>query len=168
VSKYLRIYLIACTVLAFGYLVVHVGEPLRLNIGDAWTDASVVTWIERHGVAVGAVQLAGLRLVALAVSGLAAWLLYQYARRMWNGTVGVIAAGLTTTSLVWMMFADGLHRSPIMHAACFLALWGVVRALEDGGRRHYLAALFGTFVCLVLGSTYWLVLPLGVLFTIYV
>ncbi len=180
--KYLRFYLLACIALAFGYLVLHAGEPLRLNVGDAWTDASVMSSIKGlehdHPVPVmvyGAVaklvgvdQITVFRLLALVFSGLAAWLLFQYARRMWNDTVAIIATAMTATSAVWLMFADSLHRTPIVHAACFLALWGVVRGLETGQRRHYVAALCGTFVCMVTSSNDWLFLPLGVLFTVYV
>lgn len=159
----LRIYLLACIVLAFGYLVAHLGEPIRLNVGDAWTDASVMNSLE-----VVAQHLTLFRILALLFSGLAAWLLFDYARRMWNDTVAIIATALTTTSLLWMMFADSIHRPPVEHAACFLALWGAVRALETEQRRHYLAAGVGTFVSLVAGTNDWLFLPLGVLFTIYV
>ena len=186
----LRIYLLACIALAFGYLAVHAGEPLRLNVGDAWTDASVLSAIAdvesagqlrptrdpplpeilygAVGRLVGTDQIMVFRLLALVFSALGAWLLYQYARRMWNDKVAIIATTLTTTSLLWMMFADSIHRPPIMHAACFLALWGVVRALETGLRRHHIAALVGTFVCLFAASNDWLFLPLGVLFTVHV
>lgn len=201
-QRYLRIYLLACIALAFGYLVVHAREPLRLNLGDAWTDASVltsITHIEQHGFAsdttdplgagpfratgdpplpeilygalgnlLGTHEITVFRLIALLFSAFAAWLLYQYARRMWNDTVAIIATALTTTSLVWMMFADSIHRTPIVHAACFLALWGVARALETEQRRHYLAVLVGTFACFFAASNDWLFLPLGVLFTIQV
>lgn len=190
--RYLRIYLLACIALAFGYLVVHSAEPLRLNVGDASTDASVLTSIDAGdpvsagsfrptrdpplpeiiygavGKLIGNHQITVFRLLALVFSGLAAWLLFQYARRMWNATVAIIATALTTTSLLWMMFADSIHRPPIVHAACFLALWGVVRALETGQRRHYIAALVGTFACLFAASNDWLFLPFGVLFTVYV
>jgi hypothetical protein len=187
VSRYVRIYLIACIALAFGYLVVRVGEPLRLNVGDPWTDASVLNAIDHGTEAVRPVgdvslpvilyravsslvgaNLVVIRLLALAFSGLAVWLMFAYARRMWNDTVGVVAAALTSTSLGWMMFADSLHRPPIMHAACFLALWGVVRTLDSGLRRHYLAVFAGTLVCLVAASNDWLFLPIGVLFTVQV
>lgn len=193
VQRYLRIYLLVCIALAFGYLVIHTSEPLRLNVGDPWTDASVVTsikHIERHGFTadafrasrnpplpevlygsvgklVGAHQLTIFRLLALVFSGLAAWLLFLYARRMWNDTVATIAAALTTTSLLWMMFADSLHRPPLVHATCFLGLWGVVRVLETEQWRHYIAAFIGTFACLFAASTEWLFLPLGVLFTVH-
>ncbi len=155
--RYLRFYLLACTALAFGYLAIHAGEPLRLNVGDAWTDASMM-----------AGHLTAFRVLALVCSGLAAWLMFDYVRRMWSDQVAIIATALTATSLVWLMFADSLDRRPFMHAACFLALWGVVRVLETGLRRHYIAVLVGTFVCLVVASNDWLFLPLGVLFTVYV
>lgn len=181
VQRYLRIYLLACIALAFGYLVIHTGEPLRLNVGDAWTDASVVNAIESGdrrsvpeiiygavGTLVGAHRITVFRLLALVFSGVAAWLQFLYARRMWNDLVAIVATTLTTTSFLWLMFADSLHRPPIMHAACSLALWGVVRALETEQRRHYLAAFLGTFVCLATASSDLLFLPVGVLFTVYV
>ena len=139
----LRIYLLVCIALAFGYLVLHAGEPLRLNVGDAWTDADVLTSIangSRQGIpeliygAVGTLvrahQLTVFRLLALVFSGVGAWLLFQYARRMWNDTVAIIATALTTTCAVWMLFADSIHLPPIVHCACFLALWGTVRVIE--------------------------------------
>lgn len=153
----LRIYLLACIVLAFGYLALHVGEPIRLNVGDAWSDASVTSS-----------RLTLFRILGLTFSALAAWLLYDYARRVWNDTVAIIATALTTTSLLWTMFADSVHRPPVEHAACFLALWGVVRVLETEQRRHYLAVFAGSFVCFIAGANDWLFLPLGALFTIYV
>jgi len=168
VSRYLRIYLLACIGLAFGYLLVHVNEPLRLNAGDAWADASVILWLQRHGVTVGALQLTGLRVLSLAFSGLALWMLLLYGRRMWSDTVGLIAVAFTATSLLWLMFADSLQRSSLVHATSFLTLWAIARALEDGLRRHYVAILIGSFVCLVAGPTYWVLLPVGALYTVHV
>src|SRR5262245_46468462 len=132
--RLLRLYLIACIAVALGYLVWHAGEPLRLNVGDTWTDANVLTRLGTQAITV-------LRLLALAVSALAIWLLFQYVRRIFNDTVALITAGLWATSLLSLMFADSLQRSPIMHASCFLALWGVVRALETGSWRHHVAVL---------------------------
>src|SRR5688572_15131187 len=48
----LRFYLLACVGISFLYLIVHVREPLRLNVGDPWTDASVmvaVKYVQHHG-----------------------------------------------------------------------------------------------------------------------
>lgn len=185
--RLVRIYLLACIALAFGYLVFHAREPMRLDGGDPWTDAAVLLSIDDSpandpvlgtrdprvpelfygvvGKVVGAQQITIFRLLALAFSGLAAWLMFQYARRTWDDRVALIATAFCTTSLLWLMFADSLYRAPIVHATCFLALWGAVRALETGQRRHYLAVLGGTFACLVTAPNEWLFLPLGVLFT---
>ena len=38
----LRALLLGSIALALLYLVVHVREPLRLNVGDAWADADVL------------------------------------------------------------------------------------------------------------------------------
>src|SRR5262245_21072715 len=54
-ARLLRIYLLACVGIAFAYLLFHVREPLRLNIGDPWSDADVLTsveYVEQHGFTV--------------------------------------------------------------------------------------------------------------------
>ncbi|MGH9887412.1 MAG: hypothetical protein ACREBE_17920, partial [bacterium] len=52
--------------------------------------------------------------------------------------------------------------------ACFLALWGVVRAIEVPRRRYQVAAIVGSFACVLAGSGDWILLLAGVLFTVYV
>lgn len=172
--RFLRFYLLACIVLAFGYLAVHAREPLRLTIGDAWADAAVLSsindtlfygWVSKL---FGVSDIGTYRLFALGWSGLALWFLFSYVRQLYSAQIALIATTLFSTSMVWMMFADSIYRPPITQAGCFLTLWGVVRALESDQRRHYLAGLGGTFICLVAGSNEWVVLTLGVLFTICV
>jgi len=41
--RLLRIYLLGCITIAFAYLFLHAKEPLRLNVGDPWSDAVVVS-----------------------------------------------------------------------------------------------------------------------------
>lgn len=185
--RQLRIYLLACIGLAFGYLVLHIGEPLRLSVGDPWTDASVVSAIANlepvatrdpssvpvivYGALsslLGTHEIAVFRVFALVFSALAAWLLFHWVRRVWNDTVAIVATALTTTSLLWLLYADSIYRAPIVHAACFLALWGTARALETGLVRHYLAVALGTFACLIAAPNDWIFLPAGVLFTIHI
>jgi hypothetical protein len=184
------------------YLLVHAREPLRLNMGDPWTDASVMVAVdyaqhrgfgaepvvvpngafeafhpthappfadivyEAVGVAFGIDDIAALRLIALAFSAIALLALFHYVRRMWSDTVAVIATALFATSLAWMTFADSVHRPPIMHAACFVALWGVVRALETGRARYYAVVFAASFMCLFTAYDNWLFLPAAVLFTL--
>ena len=177
--RLLRIYLVGCIAFAFGYLLLHVREPLRLNLGDPWSDADVMSLVQPHGRPLaamlhGALRRLGVRdvgmfrLFALALSALGAWWFLQYARRIWGHRVGLVATALLTTSLLWMTYADSLHLPPIMHASCFLALWAVVRALETGQRRYAAAALLGSFACVFAAYDDWLFLPAGVLFTIHV
>ena len=39
----LRTFLLGCIAVAFAYLAVHVTEPLRLTVGDPWSDAQLVS-----------------------------------------------------------------------------------------------------------------------------
>ena len=51
-ARPLRIYLVACIAIAFAYLLLHAREPLRLNVGDPWSDANVlssVTYVKQYG-----------------------------------------------------------------------------------------------------------------------
>jgi hypothetical protein len=205
-SRLLRFYLLGCIAFAFAYLLLHVWEPLRLNVGDPWLDATLVSSVEhikQNGfttdtVAVdpliwpayrpthppplaemtyGAMGKLGItppgdigafRLVALALSALAMWLLFSYARRIWSDTVALIATALFSTSALWMMFADSVHRPPGTYAFCFLALWGLVRAIETRQPRHHAAVIAGSFACWFAASDDRILLLAGVLFTIYV
>jgi hypothetical protein len=199
--RLLRFYLLGCIAFAFAYLLLHAREPLRLNIGDPWADANLVSsaeHIRQYGfiadttdfdpVITGALRpthwpplaemvygamaklgvsdIAGFRLFALVMSGLAMWLLFSYARTIWGGTVALIATALYSTNLLWMMYADGVAQPPAMHAACFLALWGLVRMIETRQRRHYAAAIVGSFACLFGGYGDLVLLLAGVLFTV--
>jgi|GEM_PF-6846468 len=193
VPRLLRIYLLGSIALAFAYVLLHTGEPLRLNIGDAWSDAATsasVEYTRQHGFAtpvfsdayrpphdlligvvdgamakLGVTGLAPLRLVALAFSMLWAWLVFLYARRIWGDTVALLATALLTTSLLWMTYADSITRPPIAHAAGFLALWGLVCAIETKQRRYYAVAIAGSFGCLFGGIDAWGFLLAGALFT---
>jgi Dolichyl-phosphate-mannose-protein mannosyltransferase len=193
---------------AFGYLLIHAREPLRLSIGDPWSDANVlssINYVRQYGflktsftdildvgpltadsyryihypplaeITYGAIarylgvsDIGTLRLFAIAFSALAMWLLYHYARRIYSDSVALIATAMFTTSLLWMMYADSIHQAPVMQASCFLALWGLVRATESGLRRHYAAAVLGSFACFFTSYDGWLFLPAGVLFTVYI
>lgn len=201
--RLLRLYLVGCIAITFGYLVLHVREPLRLNVGDPWSDANVlasVDYVKQYGFTaehvdhdplisdpyhpthypplaeiaygvlgkLGVGDIATFRMFALACSALAMWLLFHYARRIWGDPVAVLATALFSTSLLWMMYADSLGRPPIMHAGCFLALWGLVRGIETQQRRHYLAVIVGSFACMFAAYDDWVFLPAGLLFTIYV
>lgn len=201
--RLLRFYLLGCIAFAFGYLLLHAHEPLRLNVGDPWADASVVSSVEhikQYGfiadtmdfdpviadayrpthwpplteivygamAKLGVSDIGGFRLFALAMSGLAMWLLFSYARKIWGDTVALLATALYSTSVLWMMYADGVRQPPAVHTACFLALWGLVRAIETGQRRHYAAAILGSFACLFAGFEDCVLLLAGVLFTVHI
>ena len=177
----LRVFLLGCIAITFGYLLLHAREPLRLNLGDPAADARVLASIsssssERSLVTVvygaigklGISEVGTLRLFALVFSALAILLLFQYARRIWTDTVALIATALFTTSLAWMMYADSIHQAPITQAAGLLGLWGLVRAIETRQRRHHAAAFFGACACFLTSPDYWLFLPAAVLFTVHV
>lgn len=206
-SRFLRIFVLGCIALTFAYLLFHAREPLRLNIGDPATDATVLSsikYVEQYGFSdtslstiadvgpltedsyrdprypalaqviygtlggyLGISDITTFRLIALAFSALAMFLLLQYARRIWNDTVALIATMLFTTSLLWMTHADSLNPAPILQASCFLSLWGLVRAIETKQRRHYAAAFFGACVCYLAGPDYWVFLPAVALFTVH-
>ncbi|HEU4733231.1 MAG TPA: glycosyltransferase family 39 protein [Kofleriaceae bacterium] len=194
--------------IAFVYLLVHAREPLRLNIGDPWSDANVLTSINyvksdgflatsftdildvgpltkdsyRYihypplseiiygavGKYLGASDIGTFRLFGLAFSTLAMWLLFCYVRRLYSERVGLIATALFATSLLWLMYADSMHQAPVMQLTGFLALWGLVRVIETGQRRHHAALVIGSFACFFTSYDYYLFLPTAVLATIYI
>lgn len=163
--RMLRTYLLGCLAIAAAYLVLHAGEPLRLDLCDARSDAGHLY----RAIALLGVHDAGVhRGLALVLSVLGAWWLFQYARRMWDATTALLATALLATSLLWLETADSPDRPPLVLAGCFLALWGLVRAIESPGRRrHAAASASGAFVCVLAGSDLWLFLPAGLLFTIH-
>jgi hypothetical protein len=108
-----------------------------------------------------------LRWFALVFSALASWLMFLYASALCDRRVGLIATTVFSTSLLWLEHADSIHQAPLVQCAGFLALWGTVRAIETKQLRHYLAVGFGAFACLLASYDYYLVLPVGVLSTIY-
>lgn len=205
--RFLRMFLLGCIALTFGYLLLHSREALRLNIGDPWSDANVlssINYVKEYGFLttsftdildvgpltadsyryihypplseiiygaigryLGASDIATFRLFGIAFSGLAMWLVFLYTRRMWNDTIALIATALFTTSFFWMQYADSMHQAPVMQASGFLALWGLVRAIETRLRRHYAAAIIGSFACFLTSYDYWLFLPAAVLFTVW-
>ncbi|HEU4733230.1 MAG TPA: glycosyltransferase family 39 protein [Kofleriaceae bacterium] len=197
-SRFLRIYLLGCIAVTFGYLLVHAREPLRLNVGDPWSDAEVMLSVPHGGYAdgvdpglarpavgnplqhgqvaeavyrtIGGLGVGGIgtfRMLALAFSAVGTGLLFLWARRIWGDTIALLGTTLWTANLLWMMYADSLQQPPIVHASCFLALWGLVRALETRQLRHYAATLAGTTLCLLAGLHHWVFLPAAMLFTIY-
>src|SRR4030095_12804912 len=133
----LRFFLFGCIALSFAYLLWHAREPLRLNVGDPWSDANVLTSINyvksdgflatsftdildvgplnpdsyryTHypplseifygavGKYLGVSDIGTFRLFALGFSALAMWLLFCYARRLYNDRVALIATALFAT-----------------------------------------------------------------------
>ncbi len=207
-SRKLQALLLGSIAIAFAYLLVHVREPLRLNIGDPWSDANVlssINYVKAYGfletsftdildvgpltedsyryihyppfseIIYGAIgrylgvgDIGTFRVFALMFSTLAMWLLYSYVRRLYSDRIALIATMLFSTSLFWMMYADSIHQAPVMQCTGFLALWGLVRAIETRRRRHYAAAAFGSFACFFTSYDYWFFLPAAVLFTVWV
>ena len=187
--RYFRRFLLACNAITFAYLLWHVHEPLRLNIGDPWADANLVASVTHQaahspgasavpesplsGTVYGAIARLGVmdigtfRLFALVFSALGAWALFHYLRRMWTDSVALLGTTLFTTSVLSIMHADSLQSPPLVHAACFIALWGLVRALDSEQLRYYAVTAVGAFVCVFAASYDWLFLASGVLFTIY-
>ncbi|MEO7731363.1 MAG: glycosyltransferase family 39 protein [Kofleriaceae bacterium] len=119
------------------------------------------------GKFLGVSEIGTFRLFGLMFSALAMWLLFSYVRRLYADRVALIATALFSTSLLWMMYADSIHQAPVLQCAGFLALWGLVRALETRQRRHYAAALVGSLACFFTSYDYCLFLPAAVLFTVY-
>jgi hypothetical protein len=178
VPRSFRRYLLGCVAITFAYLLWHAFEPLRLDIGDPWSDAELVS---SHDVLaasplssivyaaiakLGVSDVSVFRLFALVFSALGTVALFQYLRRMWSESVAWIGTTLFATSLLSIMHADGLQSPPLAHAGCFIALWGLVRAIESNQVRHFLAAGLGSFVCTFAASDDWLFLSAGALCTI--
>lgn len=181
--RLLRYYALGCVALAMAYLAVHALEPLRLNIGDPWGDANVISAITAGSPIhfpplpealyqairrLGIEDIAGFRLFAIACSVLSLWLMFQWARRVWSEPVALIATALAATTVIWLMFADSIRQVPIVHVTGFLALWGMVRAIESGERRHHAAAFLGACGCFLAGYELWLFLPAAILMTLHV
>lgn len=179
----LRLALLGCVALTFGYLLRHVTEPLRLNLGDPSADATVLASLADHR-SIGHLPLAALlyrdlarlgisgivvfRVFALVASALAVWSLFQYVRRLWTDNVAVVAAALFTANVLWMMHADSLDQAPITQATGFIALWGFVRAIETRHVGHVGAAVVAALACCAVSYDYWLFLPAAALFTVHV
>ena len=206
-SRSLRGLLLGSIAIAFLYLLWHAREPLRLNVGDPWSDANVLSSINyvksdgflatsftdildvgpltvdsyRYihypplaeifygavGKFLGVSDIGTFRLFGLAFSGLAMWLLFSYVRRLYTDRVAMIATALFTTSLLWLMYADSMHQAPVMQCTAFLALWGLVRAIETKKKRHYAAAILGSCACFFTSYDYYVFLPAAVLATVY-
>lgn len=150
--------------LGFVYLVSHAREPLRLNLGDPRSDASALSAVREL---VGVSDITAFRLCSLAWSALGMWLLFCYARQLYSARVALIATALFSTSLLWLMYADSIHQAPMLTALMFLGLWGLVRSIESGLRRHYAAAVAGCFGAFFVSSYGYLFLPAAVLVTVY-
>lgn len=203
----LRVFLLGSISIAFLYLLVHAREPLRLNVGDPWSDANVlssINYVKSDGflatsftdildvgpltadsyryihypplaeIIYGAVgkflgvsDIGTFRLFGLMFSGLAMWLLFSYVRRLYSDRIALLSTALFSTSLLWMMYADSMHQAPVMQCTGFLALWGLVRAIETKQRRHYAAACLGSFACFFTSYDYFVFLPVAVLVTVY-
>lgn len=206
-SRSLRALLLGSIVIAYAYLIWHAREPLRLNVGDPWSDANVLSSINyvksdgflatsftdildvgpltadsyRYihyppfseiiygaiGKYLGVSDIGTFRLFGLSFSLLAMWLLFSYVRRLYTDRIALIATAMYSTSLLWMMYADSMHQAPVMQCTGFLALWGLVRAIETKQKRHYAAAILGSAACFFTSYDYWLFLPTGVLMTVY-
>ena len=198
--------LLGSITLALLYLVVHVREPLRLNVGDAWADADVlaavagapsagtpaaagddlrevgpptatgyrfvvgrplVVMVDRAIGRLGIGGLGALRLIGLAWSVLGLVLWFAYLRRLFTARTALLATALVATSLLWILYADSLHEAPLAQLGGFLALWGLVRAIETGGWRHRAAVAVGACTSWLTSADFVVVLPIAALATIY-
>jgi hypothetical protein len=188
------------------FLLGHSQEPLRLNVGDPWSEANVLTslkYVEQYGFAqtsftdildvgpltdesyrythypplseiiygaihkyLGVSTLGHLRLFAIGFSALAMWLLFGYVRRLFDDTIALIATTLWSCNLLWMMYADMIHQAPVMQASAFLALWGLIRALEEPRLRYWIAAWGGAFACFLTSYDYFVFLPTAIVVTV--
>ncbi|HTR49081.1 MAG TPA: glycosyltransferase family 39 protein [Kofleriaceae bacterium] len=196
-SRPLRALLLGSIAVAYVYLLAHVREPIRLNVGDPSSDASTLMTVQRARAdglasvlsspdsadeidnpplsrivfsAAGEVlgdDVRALRPLALVFAVLASWFLFGYTSRLYDRRVGLIATTLFSTSQLWLAHADSIHQAPLVQCAGFLALWGTVRAIETRQLRHYVAVGVGSGACLLAGYDYYLLLPVGVIATIY-
>lgn len=205
-SRPLRGLLLGSIAIALVYLLIHAREPLRLNIGDPWSDANVLSSINyvksdgflatsftdildvgpltadsyRYihypplaeifygavGKYLGVSDIGTFRLFGLMFSSLAMWLLFSYVRRLYSDRIALVTTALFSTSLLWMMYADSMHQAPVMQCTGFLALWGLVRAIETKLKRHYAAAIVGSMLCFFTSYDYFVFLPAAVLATV--
>ncbi|MDB4962316.1 MAG: hypothetical protein JWP01_2315 [Myxococcales bacterium] len=190
------------------FLLAHSQEPLRLNVGDPWSEANVLSsmqYVREYGfletsftdildvgpltndsyrythypplseIIYGAISkytgittIGPLRLFAIAFSALAMFLLFHYVRRLYEDeAVALFATMLWSCNLLWMMYADMIHQAPVMQASAFLALWGLVRALDEPRPRYWMAAWVGSCATFLTSYDYWLFLPIAVLVTVY-
>jgi hypothetical protein len=154
--------------LATSFAAIHDVEPLTADSFRDVRDPSLSEiFYGAVGKFLGVSEIGTFRLFGLMFSALAMWLLFSYVRRLHADRVALIATALFSTSLLWMMYADSIHQAPVLQCAGFLALWGLVRALETKQRRHYAAALVGSLACFFTSYDYCLFLPAAVLFTVY-
>jgi len=182
-------------------------DPLRLNVGDPWSEANVLSslpYVKEHGflatsftdildvgplteesyrythypplseIIYGAIYkffglgtIGPLRVFAMAFSALGMWLLFCFVRRLYDDGVALIAVMLWSSNLLWMMYADMIHQAPVMQASAWLALWGLVRALEEPRKRYWSAAWVGCFACFLTSYDYFVFLPAAVLAVVY-
>jgi hypothetical protein len=178
------------------FLLANSQDPLRLNVGDPWSEANgfletsftdildvgplteesyrYIHYPPLSEIIYGAVHkylgfgtIGELRVFAIGFSALAMWLLFLYVRRLYDERVALIATMLWSSNLLWMMYADMIHQAPVMQASAFLALWGLIRALEEPRSRYWVAAWIGCFACFLTSYDYWLLLPVAVLVTVY-
>ncbi len=206
-SPWIRISALAVIAISHLFLFATSQDPLRLNVGDPWSEANVLSslpYVKQYGfletsftdildvgplteesyrythypplseIFYGAVHkylgfdsIQQLRPFAICFSALAMWLLFCYVRRIYDDAVALIATMLWSSNLLWMMYADMIHQAPVMQASAFLALWGLLRALEEPRRRYWIAAWVGCFACFLTSYDYWLFLPSAVLVTVY-
>ncbi len=207
-SRPLRGLLLGSIAIALVYLLVHAREPLRLNVGDPWSDANVLSSINyvksdgflatsftdildvgpltadsyRYihypplaeifygavGKYLGVSDIGTFRLFGLMFSSLAMWLLFSYVRRLYSDRIALITTTLFSTSLIWMMYADSMHQAPVMQCTGFLALWGLVRAIETKQKRHYAAAIVGSMLCFFTSYDYFVFLPAAAVATVWI
>ncbi len=206
-ARWIRNMALAVIAMSHLFLLANSQDPLRLNVGDPWSEANVLTslpYVKHYGfletsvtdildvgplteesyryihypplseIFYGAVHkylgfdsIGELRPFAIGFSALAMWLLFLYVRRLYDDRVALIATMLWSSNLLWMMYADMIHQAPVMQASAFLALWGLIRALEEPRSRYWVAAWIGCFACFLTSYDYWLLLPVAVLVTVY-
>lgn len=78
--------------------------------------------------------------------------LYVFARRLWNGQLGLIAAALVVSAPVAFFQLRSVYVDLPIALFCFLNLFALVRWMTDGGRRWLL--LSAVFLGMAAGSKY--------------
>lgn len=112
-------------------------------------------WLELTGTSAIAARIPSILLGAAAVP-----LLYVVARRLVDRRAALVAAALGAASPFWVWHSGEARMYPLMLTTSLLALWRLMVASEDGGRKQW--ALYAVVTAISLYSHYFAALMLPV------